>query len=64
MMSYKPIEYMPQTSRYLLTQPTPEPEQDKSGLWIDISLKLCGVMAAVTSVAMLYLVFMIGMGRW
>lgn len=61
-MSYKPIEYLPQTSSH--TRPHPAPEPDNPGPWTTIACQLCGVVAALASVGMVYLVFICSMGRW
>lgn len=44
------------------TQPAPEP--DNPGPWTTIACELCGVVAALASAGMVYLVVMAGIGRW
>lgn len=64
-MSYKPIEYVPQTATRCYIEPAPEPMQDEPyafGYWTTIALKVCGVVAGLTSGAMLYLVFICAIG--
>lgn len=45
-------------------QPAPEPEQDGPGPWTTIACELCGVVAALASVGMVYLVIVCSMERW
>lgn len=42
----------------------PAPEPDNPGPWTTITCQLCGVVAALGSFGMVYLVVMAGAGRW
>ena len=61
-MSYEPLKYIPQQTRAWRIQPTPVPDQP--GPWTIIVHKLSRAIAVLASVAMVYLVWMAGIGRW
>ena len=63
---YKPLEFIPQQTRAWRIQPSSEltPVQEQPGPWTTIAHKLWRVIAVLASLAMVYLVWMAGMGRW
>jgi len=65
-MGYEPLKFIPQQTRVWRIQPEPEPipAPDQSGPWTTIVHKLSGMIAVLASLAMVYLVWMAGIGRW
>jgi len=63
---YKPLEFIPQQTRAwrIQTEPISTPAPDQPGPWTTIAHKLWRVIAVLASLAMMYLVWMAGIGRW